>query len=94
MSDEFTMKALEEKYKALLKLRYQRAHAERSLAQIDEQIAKLTPKVIALAALVDEVPEDRILSIEKYSTKPGLRVIGFILCCKYLFATISTCNQY
>src|SRR6266478_4811304 len=58
MSDEFTMKALEENYKALLRLRHERARAERSLAEIDEQIAKQTPKVIALSALVDEVPED------------------------------------
>lgn len=58
MSDEFTMKALEENYKALLKLRHERAQAEQSLAEIDERIAKITPKVIGLAALVDEVPED------------------------------------
>ena len=58
MTDEFTMKALEENYKRLVSLRNQRSQMERDLEQLNEEIAKATPRVVALAALVEDVPED------------------------------------
>jgi len=57
MADELIMKALEEAYKLVLFHRNQRAAGLRLVAQADEEIAKVTPKIIGLAALVD-VPED------------------------------------
>jgi hypothetical protein len=57
MADELIMQALEEAYKLVLFHRNQRAAGLRLVAQADEEIAKVTPKIIGLAALVD-VPED------------------------------------
>jgi hypothetical protein len=58
MADEKIMEALEENYRLLVSLRNERAKGLQMVATATEGIAKVTPKIIGLAALVDSVPED------------------------------------
>src|SRR5258708_6399628 len=58
MADEKIMEALEENYRLLVSLRNERAQGLQMVAEATEGIAKVTPKIIGLAALLDDVPED------------------------------------
>lgn len=62
MADDLIKQALEANYKAYISLKNNRARAIEDLAEINEQIAKITPKIIGLSALVD-VPQDSELGM-------------------------------
>lgn len=53
MADELIMQALQANYDLLVAMRDDRANAELAIAAIDEEVARITPKIIGLAALVD-----------------------------------------
>jgi hypothetical protein len=58
MTDDFIKKALDEAFKMYNGLLENRAQIAGELAQVDEQIAKVKPKIVGLAALTDDIDED------------------------------------
>ncbi|HBB95594.1 MAG TPA: hypothetical protein DC054_09395 [Blastocatellia bacterium] len=68
MADDLILQALEAHYKAYISLKNDRQRAHEELAQINDAIATITPKIIGLSALV-EVPEDSELSTFLFEIK-------------------------
>lgn len=58
MTDDFIKKALNEAFKVYTTLLEDREQKANELAQVDERIAKVKPKIVGLAALTDDIPED------------------------------------
>lgn len=68
MADDLILQALEAHYKAYISLKNDRSRAYEELGMINDAIARITPKIIGLSALVD-VPVSSELGIFLYEIK-------------------------
>lgn len=62
MSDDFIKKALENAAIDYIALMGRRMQAERVLAEVDREAAKLSFKIVSLAALCDDIPKDTVIT--------------------------------